>query len=319
METPSLNDLKNSDKTKNMSYDVDIQLVAIKAYFMSEIYELKHEISQLEGQKKTGKCDGSESTLRDILKSQICILQEQNSFIKSELQQKQIIIEKLLDINKNQIKNNCPSNRINQSDKRQGETNSSNKVVHQSNKGIENPNNEHIRNICNDSNNNTRKEITVIGNSMVKFLRSDEMSSDNNTVSVMKHPGSTTGDMVDYVRPVPRKKPDVIIMHIGTNDLTKGVNTMSKVRKIVNAIQEVDSTRNIQLGFSSIVQRADKEYSKEIKDISTRLKSYCLGKGLIFVDNSNIDESCLNSSKLHLSKKGMQLLSQNILRSLEGH
>ena len=154
---------------------------------------------------------------------------------------------------------------------------------------------------------------------MVKFLRSDEMSSVNNAVNIMKHPGSTTDDMVDYVRPVTRKEPDVIIMHVGTNDLTKGVNTMSKVRKIVSAIQEVDSTRNIQLGFSSIVQRADKDYSKEIKYINTGLKSYCLGKGLIFVDNSNIDESRLNNSKLHLSKKGTQLLSQNILRSLEGH
>ena len=39
VETPSLNDLKNSDNTKNMSYDVEVQLVAIKAYFMNEIYE----------------------------------------------------------------------------------------------------------------------------------------------------------------------------------------------------------------------------------------------------------------------------------------
>ena len=59
---------------------------------------------------------------------------------------------------------------------------------------------------------------------MVKFLRSDEMSSVNNAVNVMKHPGSTTDDIVDYVT---RKKPDVIIMHVGTNDLNKGVNTMS--------------------------------------------------------------------------------------------
>ena len=165
-----------------------------------------------------------------------------------------------------------------------------------------------------DSNNNTRKKITVIGDSMVKFLRSDEMSSVNNAVNVMKHPGSSTDDMVDCVRPVTRKKLDVLIMHVGTNDLTKGVNTLSKVRKIVSAIQEEDSTRNIELGFSSIVQRADKDYSKEIEDINTSLKSYCLGKGLIFVDNSNIDESCINNSKLHLSKKGMQLLSQNLLR-----
>ena len=40
METPYLNDLKNSDNTKNMSYDVDVQPVPIKAYFMNEIYEL---------------------------------------------------------------------------------------------------------------------------------------------------------------------------------------------------------------------------------------------------------------------------------------
>ena len=135
----------------------------------------------------------------------------------------------------------------------------------------------------------------------------------------MKHLGFTTDDMVDYGRPVTLKKPDVIIMHVGMNDMTRGVNTMSKVRKIVCAIQEVDSTRNIQLCFSSIVQRADKDYIKEIKDINTRLKSYCLGKGLIFVDNSNIDESFLNNSNLHLSKKSTPLLSQNLLRSLEGH
>ena len=119
VETPSLNDLKNSDNTKNMSYDVDVQLVAIKAYFMNEIYELKREISQLKVQEKNGNCDSSKSALTYIFKSQICILQQQNSFMKSELHQKQIIIEKLLDINKNQIKNNCPSNRTNQNDKRQ--------------------------------------------------------------------------------------------------------------------------------------------------------------------------------------------------------
>ena len=46
----------------------------MKAYFTNEICELKREISQLKVQEKTGKCDSSESTLTDILKSQICIL-----------------------------------------------------------------------------------------------------------------------------------------------------------------------------------------------------------------------------------------------------
>ena len=80
-------------------------------------------------------------------------------------------------------------------------------MVSQSSKEKRNPNNEHIRNTHNDSNNNTKKKITVIGDLMVKFLRSDEMSSVNNAVNVMKHAGSTTYDMVDYVKPITRKKP----------------------------------------------------------------------------------------------------------------
>ena len=71
VETPSLNDLKISDNTKNMSYDVDVQLVAIKAYFMNEIYELKREISQLKVQEKPG----SVAVQNRLLKSQIRILQ----------------------------------------------------------------------------------------------------------------------------------------------------------------------------------------------------------------------------------------------------
>ena len=63
-------------------------------------------------------------------------------------------------------------------------------MVHQSSKVKRNPNNEHIRNTRNDSNKNMRKKITVISDSMVKLLLSNEMSSVNNAVTVMKHPGS---------------------------------------------------------------------------------------------------------------------------------
>ena len=48
------------------------------------------------------------------------------------------------------------------------------------------------------------------------------------------------------------------------------------------------------------------------------LKNYCLGKGFIFVDNDNINESCLNNIKLlHLNKKGTQRLAKNIFSSLD--
>ena len=95
---------------------------------------------------------------------------------------------------------------------------------------------------------------------------------------------------MEYVKTVARKKPDTLIVHVGTNDLTKGVNTMKKVRKCVEVIQGLDITENIQTGFSSIIQRTDKDFSNEIKEISIKLKNYCYGKGFIFVDNDNLNK-----------------------------
>ena len=80
---------------------------------------------------------------------------------------------------------------------------------------------------------------------------------------------------------------------------------------------ELDNTENIQIGFYSIIQRTDKDFSNEIKETNIKLKNYWLGKGFIFVDHDNINESCLNKSKFHLNKKGSQQLAKNILSSLD--
>ena len=91
----------------------------------------------------------------------------------------------------------------------------------------------------------------------------------------MKHPGCSSEDMVDYVKPVARKKPDTLIIHVGTNDLIKGVNTMKKVRKCLKVIRELDNTENIQIGFSSIIERTDKDFSNEVIETNIKLKNYC--------------------------------------------
>ena len=43
------------------------------------------------------------------------------------------------------------------------------------------------------------------------------------------------------------------------NDLTNSVNTMSKIRKIVKAVEEMDGSNEIKLGFSSIIVRKDRD------------------------------------------------------------
>ena len=43
-----------------------------------------------------------------------------------------------------------------------------------------------------------------------------------------------------------------------------------------------------------------------------KLNKCCEGKGFLFTENANINESGLNNSKLHLNKKGANILTQNI-------
>ena len=52
-------------------------------------------------------------------------------------------------------------------------------------------------------------------------------------------------------------KPDIVIVHSGTNNLTKDVNNMSRVLKVVTSVREIDTEGKIKLGFTSIVDRGE--------------------------------------------------------------
>ena len=42
-----------------------------------------------------------------------------------------------------------------------------------------------------------------------------------------------------------------------------------------------------------------------------------MGKGLTFIDNNNINESCLNRGKFHLNRKGSTYLAHNFKKFIE--
>ena len=152
---------------------------------------------------------------------------------------------------------------------------------------------------------------------MLHYQRPKFLSKNNNFVNVRFHPGTTTEDIVDFFRPAIRKKPDTVIIHARINDLTNGTNTMKQVRKIAKTIQEMEDSGKIGIGFSGIIQRADRNFKDQIKETSDKLKRYCEGNGFVYVDNDNINEKSLNKSLLHLNKAGNKLLSKNLLDCLK--
>ena len=66
----------------------------------------------------------------------------------------------------------------------------------------------------------TKNSVIIVGDSMIKHLTGPGISKKNH-IKIKTNPGATTEDIIDYIKPSIRKKPDFLLVHSGTNDLTK--------------------------------------------------------------------------------------------------
>ena len=102
VETPKTKDVRTPIQPDKID-EFTAQLVAMKAFFMNEVFELKNEIARLkEASLNVGNSFSEENLNTENLKCQISLLQRENTFVKTELNKKQHIIEKLFNINYNQ-------------------------------------------------------------------------------------------------------------------------------------------------------------------------------------------------------------------------
>ena len=81
-----------------------------------------------------------------------------------------------------------------------------------------------------------KKGGTVIGHSMVKFVKFENFSEENYVANIQRNRDCTTKDVADYIKTIIRRKPDILV-YTGTNNLTNSVNAMNKVRKIVKTVE----------------------------------------------------------------------------------
>ena len=158
-----------------------------------------------------------------------------------------------------------------------------------------------------------QKKVFIIGDSMIKNITGTGISREK-IIKMRLHPGATTIDICDYIKLELRQKPDVVIVHCGTNDIPNNINTVKKIKKLVKEIEENNHENIPQVVISSIIKRYDQDYNEEIQSINDKLQRFCTSKGLSFIDNNNIDKSCLNKDKLYLNRRGSSFLANNFKR-----
>jgi hypothetical protein len=165
----------------------------------------------------------------------------------------------------------------------------------------------------NNKNTKTRKSVLLCGDSMLNGIDSNGLSSKKHQVSVRNFPGATSNDMIDYTKPLINKKPDVMIIHVGTNDLTKNVvDTRSNLLTIVENIRNDSPMTEITL--SNICLREDDiSLNKKCVALNNEIESLASDYGLKVINNGNIDSSCLSKKKLHLnSRVGLPRFAKNV-------
>ena len=171
-----------------------------------------------------------------------------------------------------------------------------------------------LKNSLKNTEKKKKEYIEIVGDSMLNGFEERGLCK-NHHVKVKKHPGATSTDIIDHVKPVLRKKPDKIIIHAGTNDITTKINLLKNVKTLAKMVKEESPTT--KLVFSGSVKKFDIERGEElVEDVNNRLMNYCKQNEYDFISNSNIGEGELGIKKLHSNKKGLKTMVKNFLEYL---
>ena len=133
------------------------------------------------------------------------------------------------------------------------------------------------------------------------------------------HPfsGATSGDMIDFVKPLLRRNPDKFILHVGTNDLTQNtdINTHENLQQIVNIIKT--TLPKCEIILSQCIIRTDKRgIEDKVKELQSVISNFCVEKNYLLIKHPSINVSCLAKRKLHLNVRGKSILERDFKKIL---
>ena len=160
-----------------------------------------------------------------------------------------------------------------------------------------------------------KQTVTIIGDSILNGLKERGLSGKHH-VRVRAHPGATSLDLTDHIKPIARRKPDIVIIHCGTNDLTNSVDTEEYVKKTLDTLREECPEATVAYSMPTI--RKDRPgLEKKVKDLVKKMKAFCTKEGIDRIDNENIDTEGLGIGKLHLNRKGNSQLARNFINYID--
>ena len=157
-----------------------------------------------------------------------------------------------------------------------------------------------------------KKTVVIVGDSIVRNVPSRSLNQSlKEYFSVVKSfPGATTQDMKDYIKPTISRKPDMVILHTGTNDLKSNQNPSDIANQIVNLAKNIKNS-GTEVSISALIPRGDR-LSEKGKKVNKELQEKCTAENFAFILHKKINSKLdLFPDKLHPNKTGQSILKGN--------
>lgn len=154
---------------------------------------------------------------------------------------------------------------------------------------------------------------------MLKHLNARKIQHGiDHKITIKTFPGAGIDEMIHYVRPTLQKKPNHVVLHVGTNDLQN-----KSPDALIMAINELGETitqegNRIELTLSEVITRNDNaNLVDKVNIFNKKLDDLCTEHNWGFIKHDNITKVHLNSYGLHLNQRGTSTLAGNIKQFLK--
>ena len=128
-----------------------------------------------------------------------------------------------------------------------------------------------------------KKTVVIVGDSIVQSVHSRSLNQSlKEYFSVVKSfPGATTQDMKDYIKPTISRKPDMVILHTGTNDLKINQNPSDIANEIVNLAKNIKNS-GTEVSISALIPRGDR-LSEKGRKVNKELQGKSTAENFAFI------------------------------------
>ena len=168
------------------------------------------------------------------------------------------------------------------------------------------------------------KSICVVGDSMIGRIRMPEFNRCitnnlklNATARKKFFPGGIAKEIGHYILPTLEEQcPDAILIHAGTNNLSKkDFNAKTVADQIIEIARSATERGVNDVFISSIVIRKEFRLQRRANEVNTILQSLASENGYIFIDNSAITLEHVCDDGVHL-REWLTILANNFLVQL---